>query len=89
MRKRTGRTEDSRSSRPRFLGITRMCVGAWGLTSRNARHRSSSCTMVDGISFATILSKMVVAAADADCALLTSSAIEAAQVVVEKNSARW
>mmetsp|Transcript_5823 Transcript_5823/g.8818 ORF Transcript_5823/g.8818 Transcript_5823/m.8818 type:complete len:222 (+) Transcript_5823:263-928(+) len=43
----------------RCLGMTKMWVGPWGLISRKARHLSSSCTTVEGISLAMILSKIV------------------------------
>src|SRR5438034_2217220 len=40
------------------LGINRMCVGAFGLTSRNATTESEAYTMSAGISLAAILQKM-------------------------------
>src|SRR5687767_13898042 len=42
-----------------LLGTMSTCTGACGLMSRNAVTRSSRCTMVAGISPATIFSKMV------------------------------
>ena len=42
-----------------FLGMTRTCTGAWGLTSWKARHWSSSNTMEAGISRRIIFPKIV------------------------------